>query len=89
MTSTEFDTPAKPKSQDRAPRRMLQKLHPAKALKMAMDVLEKDSAETDAAKRLDHATRLKYMAVVGNLSRLLDSRDKWMGDQDRSKRKVW
>jgi hypothetical protein len=32
---------------------------------------------------------LKYMAVVGNLSRLLDSRDKWIGDQDRSKRKVW
>jgi hypothetical protein len=90
MTSTEFDAPAKPKkSQDRGPRRQLQKLHPAKALAMAMEILKKDEAEQDPAKKLDHPTRLKYMAVFGNLSRLLDSRDKWIGDQDRSKRKVW
>jgi len=80
----EFDTPAMAKSQDRGPRRQLQKPHPAKALAMGMEILKKDEAE-----QLDHATRWKYLGVLGNLSRLLDSRDKWMGDQDRSKPKVW
>jgi hypothetical protein len=51
---------------------------------MGMEILKKDEAE-----QLDHATPLKYLGVLGNLSRLLDSRDKSMGDQDRSEPKVW